>query len=146
MTPTVPRVADYMTASPITVEPEEPLMRAVELIRLRGVRHLPVTLGGMLVGLVTDGDLKRAEPSVLTDSEENFNRVMEETPISRVMVQNPITTTAEASLLEAAETLASTRYGALPVVSDGRVVGILSVSDLARALVNVLRGDAGGRG
>ena len=88
-------VSDYMTPNPIVIEPEEPLMRALEIVRLRGVRRLPVTVGGMLVGLVTEGDLKRAEPSTLTDSEADFNRVMEETPVTRIMIQNPVTTTAD---------------------------------------------------
>ncbi len=136
-------VSDYMTPNPILVEPEDPLMRAIEIVRLRGVRRLPVTVGGMLVGLVTEGDLKRAEPSTLTDSEAEFNRVMEETPISRIMIQNPVTTTADASLLEAAEILLNTKYGALPVVAGGRVVGILTDNDLIRALVDALRGETG---
>ena len=88
-------------------------MRALEIIRLRGVRRLPVAVGGMLVGLVTDGDIKRAEPSTLTESEADFNRVMEETPLSRIMIQNPLTTTADAPLLEAADILLNTKYGAL---------------------------------
>jgi CBS domain-containing protein len=132
-------VSDYMTPNPILVEPEDSLMRAVEIIRLRGVRRLPVTVGGMLVGLVTEGDIKRAEPSTLTDSESHFNRVMEETPISRIMIQNPVTTTADTSLLEAADILLNTKYGALPVVAGGHVVGILTDNDLVRALVDVLR-------
>jgi CBS domain-containing membrane protein len=93
----------------------------------------------MLVGLVTEGDIKRAEPSTLTDSEAEFNRVMEETPISRIMIQNPVTTTGDAPLLEAAEVLLNTKYGALPVVAGGHVVGILTDNDLVRALVDVLR-------
>jgi acetoin utilization protein AcuB len=113
-------------------------------MRLRGVRRLPVTVGGMLVGLVTEGDLKRAEPSMLTDSEEGFNRVMEGTPISRIMIQNPITVTAETPLVEAAETLYNTKYGALPVVDGGRVVGILTDNDLVHALVDLLRGNKPG--
>jgi acetoin utilization protein AcuB len=132
-------VADYMTPDPITVEPEDPLMRAIEIIRLRGVRRLPVVVGGMLVGLVTEGDIKRAEPSTLTDSEDEFNRVMEETPVTRIMIQNPLTTTADAPLLEAAEVLLNTKYGALPVVAGGRVMGILTDNDLLRALVEILR-------
>ena len=139
-------VSDYMTPNPIVVEPEDPLMRAIEIIRLRGVRRLPVTVGGMLVGLVTEGDLKRAEPSTLTDSEADFNRVMEETPLSRIMIQNPLTTTADASLLDAADTLLNTKYGALPVVTGGRVVGILTDNDLIRALVDVLREAKGAQG
>ena len=132
-------VSDYMTSNPIVVEPEDSLMHALETIRLRGVRRLPVTVGGMLVGLLTEGDLKRAEPSTLTDSEADFNRVMEETPISRIMIQNPVTTTADTPLVEAAEILLNTKYGALPVVSGGRVVGILTDNDLIRALVDALR-------
>ncbi len=139
-------VSDYMTPNPIVVEPEEPLMRALELIRLRGVRRLPVTVGGMLVGLVTEGDLKRAEPSTLTDSEADFNRVMEDTPISRIMIQNPVTTTADTSLLEAADILLNTKYGALPVVAGTTVVGILTDNDLIRALVDALREAKAARG
>jgi acetoin utilization protein AcuB len=132
-------VSDYMTQNPIVVEPEDTLMRALEIIRLHGVRRLPVTVGGTLVGLLTEGDLKRAEPSTLTDSEAEFNRVMEETPVSRIMIQNPVTTTADAPLLEAAEVLLNTKYGALPVVGGGRVVGILTDNDMVHALVDILR-------
>lgn len=132
-------VSDYMTENPITLEPEEPLMRALEIIRLRGVRRLPVAIGGMLVGLITEGDIKRAEPSTLTDSQEDFARVMEGTPISRIMISKPVTTTADTPLLEAAEVMLNTKYGALPVVAGGRVIGILTDNDLTRALVDVLR-------
>lgn len=132
-------VSDYMTANPITIEPEEPLMRALEIIRLRGVRRVPVAVGGMLVGLITEGDIKRAEPSTLTDSQEEFNRVMEETPISRIMISKPITTTADTPLMEAAEIMLNTKYGALPVVSGSRVIGILTDNDLTRALVDLMR-------
>jgi acetoin utilization protein AcuB len=132
-------VSDYMSENPITIEPEEPLMRALEIIRLRGVRRLPVAVGGMLVGLITEGDIKRAEPSTLSESEEAFTRVMEGTPISRIMISKPITTTADTPLMEAAEIMLNTKYGALPVVAGGRVVGILADNDLTRALVDLMR-------
>ena len=139
-------VSDYMTPNPFVVEPEDSLMRALEIIRLHGVRRLPVTVGGALVGLLTEGDLKRAEPSTLTDTEAGFNRVMEETRVSRIMIQNPVTTTADAPLLEAAETLLNTKYGALPVVAGRRAVGILTDNDLIRALVDALREAKGTEG
>ena len=139
-------VSDYMTPHPIVVDPEDSLMRALEITRLRGVRRLPVAVDGMLVGLVTEGDLKRAEPSTLTDSEADFNRMMEETPVSRIMIQNPVTTTEDALLLEAAEVLLNTKYGALPVVAGAHVVGILTDNDLIRALVDILREAKGVQG
>ena len=131
-------VGDVMTADPLTLEPEENLMRALEIMRMRGIRRIPVVLAGMLVGLLAEGDLKRAQPSTLSESQEDFNRVMEQTPISRIMIQSPVTTTAATPLLEAAKLLYSTKYGALPVVEEGRVVGILTDNDLIGALVRVL--------
>jgi acetoin utilization protein AcuB len=144
MSTRVPHVSDYMTPDPMTLSPEDNLMQALETMRLRGVRRLPVTVGDMLVGLVTEGDLKRAEPSMLTESQEGFNRVMEGTPVSRIMIQSPVTVTAETPLLEAAEILHSTKYGALPVVNEGKVCGILTDNDLVHALVDLLRGEKPG--
>ncbi len=137
-------VSDYMTPNPVTVGPEESLMDALGVMRVRKVRRLPVAVGGVLVGLVTEGDLKRAEPSVLNGSEEDFNRVMEATPVSRIMVQAPVTVTAATPLLAAAETLYTTKYGALPVVDGDRVVGILTDNDMVRALLDVLRAERQG--
>ncbi len=136
------RVANFMTPNPITVEPEDSLMHALEIVRLRKVRRLPVMLGDTLVGFISAGDLKRAEPSTLTDSQEHFQQVMEETPVARIMIQNPVTTTPETPLLEAAELLFKTKYGGLPVVSDGHLVGVLTDADLIRALIDILRAAA----
>ena len=63
MPPTSLTVRDVMTRDPFTLEPEDSLMKAVEMMRLRGVRRAPIVLAGMLVGLLVEGDLKRAEPS-----------------------------------------------------------------------------------
>jgi acetoin utilization protein AcuB len=133
-------VRDVMTREPFVLEPEDSLMKALEIMRLRGVRRIPVVLAGLLVGLLVEGDLKRAEPSTLSESQDDFNRVMEETPISRIMIQNPMTIAPDTPLLAAAETLHATKYGALPVVEDGKVVGILTDNDLIRTLVDILRG------
>ena len=140
MPPTSLTVRDVMTRDPFTLEPEDSLMKAVEMMRLRGVRRAPIVLAGMLVGLLVEGDLKRAEPSTLSDSQDHFIKVMEETPVSRIMIQNPVIITPNESLLSAAEVLHTTKYGALPVVEDGKVIGILTDNDLIRTLVELLRG------
>jgi acetoin utilization protein AcuB len=133
-------VRDVMTREPIVLEPEDTLMKALEIMRLRGVRRIPIVLADLLVGLLVEGDLKRAEPSTLSESQDDFNRVMEQTPISRIMIQNPMTIAPDTPLLAAAETLHTTKYGALPVVEDGKVIGILTDNDLIRTLVEILRG------
>ncbi|HXB57101.1 MAG TPA: CBS domain-containing protein [Vicinamibacteria bacterium] len=133
-----PTVAEFMTPNPFTLEPEESLMQALETMRLRSVRRIPIVLAGMLVGLLVEGDLKRAEPSTLSESQEDFTRVMEGTTIARIMIQNPVTVTAATPLLEAAHTLHSTKYGSLPVVEEGRLVGIITDNDMLRALIEIL--------
>lgn len=133
-------VRQYMTSDPITLKPEDSLMRALELMRLRSIRRVPLVLDGAFMGLLVEGDLKRAEPSMLTNSQEEFTRVMEETPISRIMIKNPMTIQPDAPLLEAAEMLFTTKYGALPVVENDTLVGILTDNDMMRALVDLLRG------
>jgi acetoin utilization protein AcuB len=132
------KVSDVMTADPVTLGPEESLSRAMEVMRMRGIRRIPVVVADTLVGLLAEGDLKRAQPSTLSDSQEEFHRVMEGTPISRLMISNPIGVAEDTPLHEAAQTLHTTKYGALPVLRDGRLVGILTDSDLLRCLVELL--------
>jgi acetoin utilization protein AcuB len=131
-------VADVMTRAPATLGPEDSLMRALELMRKRGVRRIPIVVADMLVGLLAEGDLKRAQPSTLSASEDEFVRVMEETPVSRIMINNPVTVTDETTLLEAARTLHTTKFGALPVLRDGRLVGIVTDTDLLGCLADLL--------
>ena len=135
-------VGSIMSKDPATLGPEDSLMRGLELMRLRGIRRIPVVMGDTLLGLLAEGDLKRAQPSTLSATEEEFNRVMEGTPISRVMIDKPVTITEDTPLLEAAHTLHNMKYGALPVMRDGRLVGILTDTDLLGALIELL-GQAG---
>ena len=132
------RVGDVMTRDPVTLGPEETLMRGLEVMRMNKIRRIPIMLGEKLIGLLTEGDLKRAEPSTLSESEEDFNRVMDDTPVSRIMIKDPVTVDRDALLVDAARTLLNQRFGALPVISDGRLVGILTDVDLMRCLEGLL--------
>jgi CBS domain-containing protein len=132
------KVADAMTVNPVTIGPEDSLMRAVEAMRKNDVRRLPIVVADTLVGILAQGDLNRAQPSALSESQEEFARVMEETPVSRIMIQNPVTVSEETSLLEAAQTLHTMKFGSMPVTRDGRLVGILTDSDLLRSLIELL--------
>ncbi len=131
-------VADVMSRDPVTLGPEESLAKAFEVMRRHAIRRIPIVLEGTLVGLLAEGDLKRAQPSILAASEEEFHRVMEGTTVSRIMIEKPVTVAADVPLMDAARTLLETKYGALPVVVSGTVVGILTDTDLHRALVGLL--------
>ena len=134
-------VADAMTRDPLTLGPEDTLMGGLEVMRKRGIRRIPIVIGDALVGLLAEGDLKRAQPSTLSESQDDFNRVMEETQVARIMIQRPVTVTPETPLLEAARTLQAMKYGGLPVVdtvSGTTVVGILTDTDLVGVLGDLL--------
>jgi acetoin utilization protein AcuB len=132
------KVADAMTANPVTLGPEDSLSQAMELMRKAGIRRIPIVVADTLVGILVQGDLNRAQPSALSDSQEDYVRVMGETPVARIMIQNPVTVSEETSLLDAARTLLTMKFGSLPVTRDGRLVGILTDSDLLRSLVDLL--------
>ena len=128
-----------MTPNPVTLSPEESLMEALQMMRLRKIRRIPVvSAAGKLVGLLTEGDLKRAEPSTLSDTQEQFMAVMEGTQVNRIMIQNLVTASPDTPLIEAARTLFKSKYGALPVLEGEKLVGILTDNDLIGALVKVL--------
>lgn len=133
------KVRDVMTPNPVTLSPEESLMEALQLMRLRKIRRIPVvSAAGKLVGLLTEGDLKRAEPSTLSDTQEQFTAVMEGTQVNRIMIQNLITASPDLPLIDAARTLFKNKYGALPVLEGEQLIGILTDNDLIGALVKVL--------
>lgn len=109
------------------------------MMRLRKIRRVPVvSAAGKLVGLLTEGDLKRAEPSTLSDTQEEFTAVMEGTQVNRIMIQNLVTARPDTPLIDAARTLFKNKYGALPVLEGDKLVGILTDHDLIGALVKVL--------
>jgi CBS domain-containing protein len=134
-------VGDAMTRNPVSLGPEDTLAAAMQTFRKHGIRRVPVVAGGRLVGLLAQGDLNRAQPSVLDSTPEEFQRVMEGTPVSRIMITNPVTATTSMPLLDAVETLHTSKYGALPVVDGDTVVGILTDSDLIRTLRDLLKAE-----
>jgi acetoin utilization protein AcuB len=132
------KVSQYMSTSPVTLGPEDSLMRAVEVMRLHGIRRIPIMMGDSLIGLLTEGDLKRAQPSILDASQDEFNRIMEETQVSRIMINQPMVVMEDTPLLEAARILHETKFGALPVMRRLEIVGIITDNDLLGAFADIL--------
>lgn len=132
-------VADLMTRDVRTLSPEQTLREAVVLMRRLKVRHLPVIDQDRVVGIVTDRDVKRATPSALSeDGRAGYDRVLNETPISQVMTRDPLTIQPSMTVKEAVKALIDHRFGALPVVADGKLVGIVTQSDFLKLLYNSL--------
>jgi acetoin utilization protein AcuB len=134
-----PRVRDYMTSDPTTLGPDDPLLQAVLAIRSLSIRHIPIVKDGLLVGLITDRDLGRASPSILgRTSQEEYNLVFQQNNISRVMVKNPTTVAPDDLLGDAVTLLQENKWGCMPVAEDGKLVGILTITDVLRYTLSTL--------
>ncbi len=133
-------VADIMTPRPITVSPSTALREVIGLMKSHGCRQLPVMEGERLVGIVTDRDVRLAMNSPLTLHE----RIEDETLLRSVtagdcMTPDPMTIEASASAAAAADLMKTYKFGALPVLEQGKLVGIVTVSDLLASYIKLLR-------
>ncbi|MBI3030771.1 MAG: CBS domain-containing protein [Candidatus Rokubacteria bacterium] len=130
------RVKEWMSASPATAEPKTSVSEAREVMRRKVIRHLLVTEGERLVGIVTDRDIRLNLPSPATSlSVWEINYLLTKLTVGDVMTKAVITVDPERPTEEAARLMLEHRIGALPVVSDGQLAGILTETDLLRAFV-----------
>jgi acetoin utilization protein AcuB len=133
-------VREIMVDAVQTAAPDQTLREALDLMRSKHIRQLPVVEDGKLVGILTDRDVKRASPSILSHiDQEEYDRVLDETKIRQLMTKEPLTVTPTMSLKAALKIFISKKVGALPVVSDGRLVGIVTQTDALRVLDNMLK-------
>jgi len=125
-----------------TVKPLDSILHARQSMVNHRVNQLPVVVDGKLVGIVTDRDIRDAFPSAFeprTPARERKHRIEGSDPksitVEMVMTENPMTIEAKDTVADAASRMRQERIGALPVVDGGRVVGLLTRSDLLDALV-----------
>jgi acetoin utilization protein AcuB len=130
-------VKDWMTRDVVTIIPDTTLPDAHRLMDEKGIRRLPVLKDGRLVGIVTRGDVRGAEPSSATSlSIWELHYLLAKLTITEVMTRNPITISQDATIGEAAQVMLDSRISGLPVVdSGGKVVGIITESDIFRMVV-----------
>jgi acetoin utilization protein AcuB len=140
-------VRDYMTRNVNTIKDDARLLDAALLIRRTGKRHVPILSAttGKVVGIISDRDVSRFSPSVLErHTEQEYNDVFEGTPITKVMTKNPLSVSPDAPIVEAVRLLYTTKVGAVLAVTDGKLEGILSVSDMLGLLNELLAGKSEG--
>jgi acetoin utilization protein AcuB len=139
--PELARVRDYMTRDPLTLRDDDLLRQAVEIVMVRRIRHIPVLdRDGRLVGIVTDRDVQGTLPSPLSAAApEEYEALLETTSLARIMTRDLITVAPDDLAAEAVETLLAGRIDGLPVLDDGRLVGIFTVRDALRAYLELLR-------
>ena len=126
-------VNDLMTAVPDTVTPQTSLKTVIGIMKTGGYRQIPVLDKGVLVGIITDRDIRLImnSPVILHERSQDEELLMKVT-VENCMTPNPITVTPETPAYRAAEMLSMYKFGALPVVEGGTLVGIISTTDFLK--------------
>jgi len=125
-------------SNPAIVAPETmTLPETRRLMREQRIRRLPVVdADGQLVGIVTEGDINRVSDSHVTDVRDfNLYHRIADLPIHDVMTHEVVTVSPDTSIGEVAQRLLDHRIGGVPVIEQGRIVGVITESDLFRVIV-----------
>lgn len=129
-------VRNWMTGRLMTINPQTTLPEAQRIMLECKIRRVPVLKGDQLVGIVTLGDIREAKPSDATTlSIYELNYLLDQLTAKDFMTRNPITIAPEATIPEAARLMFEHKVGGLPVVENGRLVGIITETDLCRLLM-----------
>ena len=138
-------VANCMTKNPITIAPDVGIDEAAKIMDKGHFRRLPVVEHGKLVGFFTNRDLLRASPSAATTLDRfEMRTLLSKIKVADVMQKNVITVTDTTTIEEAALVMAREKIGGMPVLSEvGKVVGIISSTDIFRAFVTLMGLDSG---
>lgn len=119
-------VGKRMTANPVTIAPEEHLAEARAKMVQGRFRRLPVVQEGRLVGILTDRDLRQ------------HVGFLERTKVNAAMTENLVTVRPQTTLEQAAQLLLKHKIGGLPVVEEGKLVGMITTSDILQAFLHVM--------
>jgi acetoin utilization protein AcuB len=132
-------VRDRMTTELTTVGLADPIRRAWDLIEEEQLRRFPVVEGDRLVGIVTDRDVRNAIASSVVLTEKRYHDFLLDTvKIESIMTADPVTVTPDTQLRDAAQLLLDLKVGGLPVVEQGRLVGIITETDMIETLIELL--------
>jgi acetoin utilization protein AcuB len=133
-------VKDRMTQDPVTVSPDTSVSEALNLMRQKKVRRMPVVdKRGHLVGIVAEKDLLYASPSPATSlNVYEIGYLLSKLKVKEIMAKNVVTVTEDAPLEEAARVMVDSAVGGLPVVRDKSVVGIITETDVFKILLEMM--------
>lgn len=132
-------VGERMSHPVLTVSPDMSALDAQAFMRREHIRRAPVIQDGKLVGIVTEGDLLNASPTQATLlSVWEINYLVSKIKVSQVMTKKVLTIAEDTPIEEAARVMIDNKIGGLPVVRDGKVVGIITETDLFKIMLEML--------
>lgn len=129
-----------MKSNIVSITPDTPMLKAREIMDTQRISHLPVTDGkARLLGIVTDRDLREAWASpASTLSVYELTYVLQKLTVNSIMTKNVITATPDMTIERAARIIHDNKIGALPVVQNEKLVGIITSTDLMEVLLLAL--------
>ncbi len=130
-------VLELMSASVHSVRPDDATLAAIRLMREKQIRHVVVMDDDELVGIVSDRDVLRGSPRAVGDHAISARelRLLHKRQVEGIMSSRPEVISLDATAAQAAQVMATNKIGALPVVEDGTLSGIITETDLLRAMV-----------
>jgi acetoin utilization protein AcuB len=130
-------IRELMTGGLITVRPETSVQEARDLMGKETIRHLLVTgPGGVLAGILTDRDVRLNLPSRATSlSAQEIGHLLSRLTVGEIMTRSVITIGPDDPAREGARLMLDHKIGALPVLDEGRLIGIITETDIVRAFV-----------
>lgn len=132
-------IRNYMISNPYTVSPDATVADAMELMRTKKIRRVPVVKNGKLVGIITERKLLEVSPSPATTlSIFEINYLLSKTKIDSIMSKDLITVAPGDLLEEAAVKMREFDIGGLPVVEDNKLVGIITETDVFDAFIEIM--------
>ncbi|HJX16308.1 MAG TPA: CBS and ACT domain-containing protein [Candidatus Deferrimicrobiaceae bacterium] len=131
-------VAKRMMRNPVFVDENDSMKKAMDIMKEREIRHLPVLKGGdKLVGILTETDIKQASPSPATGLEiREIYYLLDKVKVKQIMTRRVFTISSDAPIEEAALIMREKKIGCLPVVDGGKLVGILTETDILDAFLD----------
>ena len=134
------KVKELMTKKVIKLTPDDKVDRLFFLFNFENIRHVPVVSEkGQLLGIISDRDLKKVlgTPKRQMERPDGTKFTLSTRKVRTVMRRQPFTIEPEANAADAAAIMAKRKIGALPVVSKGKLVGIITSTDILKAFVKL---------
>jgi len=130
-------ISMIMTEDVITLKKTDSLETAEQLFKRHKIRHIPVVIDDVIIGMLSYTDLLRLSFADITNDADNSADVMVYNmfTIEQVMKRNIVSVSSSKSIKEVAEILATKEFHALPVVDNNALSGIVTTTDLIKYLI-----------
>jgi len=136
-------VRDLMSCPPIVIDPDSSLAEAEALMAQKGIRRLPVVdAEGRLVGIVSHGDVREGLSATATQNPYAPDVQEQWLTVADVMTPDVVTVTPDTPLWKVANLMLEHKIGGLPVVEGGKVVGMITESDIFKLIVQQWRAES----